>query len=100
MSAHDRVASERELGYCYEAARLPTEMIRLAALRSRFPEFVFFVTFVHGRRCYQAERVRGDGPLLSVSCVGAIELWRVLNCVHGWPGPAGSRTHRGQTRRP
>lgn len=78
MDAPNRLASGRDLGYCYRPPPLPTESIKLAALSARFPEYAFFVTFMRGRRCYQAERIRGDGQMLSVVSVSTIGLWRIL----------------------
>lgn len=78
MAAHNRVADGREAPYSYQPPPLPTEKVKLAALSARFPEFAFFVTFIQGRRCYQAERVLGDAPLLSVAGTSTIELWRTL----------------------
>jgi hypothetical protein len=81
MNAHNRLASSRDLEYCYQPPPLPTDAIKLAALSAQFPEFAFFVTFVtfvRSRRCYQAERIRGEGTVLSVASASTIELWRIL----------------------
>ena len=78
MAAHNGVADGREAPYSYQPPPLPTDEVKLAALSARFPEFAFFATFIRARRCYQAERVLGDGPLLSVASTSTIELWRIL----------------------
>lgn len=73
-----RLAGGRSARYCYQAPPLPTDAVKLAALRAAFPDFVFAVVTINGRRCFGAVRAAGDGPLLSVACVSATELWRIL----------------------
>jgi hypothetical protein len=118
MSALDRLAGEGETQYSYRPPPLPTEAIKLAALHAAFPDFAFSVEVVRGRRCYEADLVRGDGPLRSVACISAIDLWRILNRVllgrfvnnastvrvaaatdAASPGRGGSPTSPGRTRR-
>ena len=100
MGTCSRLAGERDVQPCYQPSPLPTEAVKLAALTAWFPEFVFFVTFVRGRRYYQAERVRGDGPLPLVASASTIDLRRILNRAHGLPGLGGFRTRQGRTRHP
>lgn len=73
-----RLAAERPAQYCYQAPPLPTDEVKLAALRAAFPDFVFALVTINGRRCFGAVRASGDGPLLSVACVSVTELWRIL----------------------
>jgi hypothetical protein len=78
MSTHDRTAHGHQPRYCYQPPPLPTDKIKLAALHTAFPDFTVALTSIGGLRCYQAQRVRGDGPLLSIACTSLTGLWRIL----------------------
>jgi hypothetical protein len=78
MSCPSWLAGHRAARSIYQPPPLPTDGVKLAALRAAFPEFGFTITVICGRRCWLAVRLRGDGALVSVACVSGIELWRVL----------------------
>jgi len=78
MSMNDHAASGPQARPCYQPPPLPAGKVKLAALRTAFPDFAFTISTVAGRRCWVARRVRGDGPLVQVACASVIELWRVL----------------------
>jgi len=83
MSTHNHAASGPQARPCYQPPPLPADKIKLAALRTAFPDFAFTISAMAGRRCWVALRVHGDGPLVQVACAGAIELWRVLRRAGG-----------------
>lgn len=56
----------------------PDEQAQIAALRAAFPDFNFTVISMGGKRCFEAVRARGGGPLYSVMTTDAKELWQIL----------------------